>query len=284
MKNALAIKDKFEVSLNTFESKLLEYPQDFEAPVYHRFGPGVYIRELHIPAGVTGMGHKQRFSQVNNFVSGKINLMNGDGTAIEMVAPKTFVGPPGRKVVQVIEDMIWQNIYPTEETDIEKLEAMFLDKSEESLVYYASKVSLGFIKKAQEDFCYALKEFNLTEEYVQSESVRENDLMAMPYEYCSSCVRTSPINGKGYFASAPFKQGAVIAPAVLGGKRTPASRYMNHSHKPNATVDIKHNGDIYFIALSNISGCRSGDNGEEITTDYRDSMRYRQRGELCLVG
>ena len=30
----------------------------------------------------------------------------------------------------ILKDMVWQNIYATDETDVEKLEAMFLDKSQ----------------------------------------------------------------------------------------------------------------------------------------------------------
>jgi hypothetical protein len=39
----------------------------------------------------------------------------------------TFVGKPGRKVAYIIETVVFQNIYATDETDIEKLENMFVE-------------------------------------------------------------------------------------------------------------------------------------------------------------
>jgi hypothetical protein len=36
---------------------------------------------------------------------------------------------PGRKVAYIVETVVFQNIYSTPETDIEKLENMFVDNS-----------------------------------------------------------------------------------------------------------------------------------------------------------
>lgn len=284
--NLSTLPENRELALNTLESKLLTCPQDFEAPVFHRFGPGLYIRELHIPKNIIGMGHKQKLPHMNNFVSGRIRLYEGDGSFSELVAPMTFVGLPGRKTVHVLEDMVWQNIYATDETDVEILEETYLDKTEESVKFYSSRRhSDDDLKAIHEDFNKVLSEFNLTKEYVRGESEREDDLTKMPYKYCSTCVRTSEINGKGFFASASFRTGDVIAPAVLNGKRTPASRYMNHSPNPNSEAVIMPNGDIYFIAMSPISGCRSGDSGQEILTDYRESIKHRMKGgQICQDG
>jgi hypothetical protein len=54
-------------------------------------------------------------------------LESEDGEKVEVVAPMTFVGKPGRKVAYILEDVIFQNIYSTDETDIEKLESMFVE-------------------------------------------------------------------------------------------------------------------------------------------------------------
>jgi hypothetical protein len=39
----------------------------------------------------------------------------------------TFIGKPGRKVAYILETVVFQNVYATEETDIEKLENMFIE-------------------------------------------------------------------------------------------------------------------------------------------------------------
>lgn len=266
------------VNLSRIEKELLKHPQDFEAPVYHHFGPGLYIRELHVPAGVIGMGHFQKMAHMNNFVKGRVLMLNDDGSHTEMAAPMTFMGKPGRKVVYVIEDMVWQNIYPTDETDIEILEETYLQKSPESVEFYAANDLVeDVIKEIRDDFTKAIKEYGFTAEYVREQSENKDDLVDMPSGYSSTCVLNSQIEGKGFFASASFGKGDLIAPAVVGGKRTPASRYTNHSPKPNAQAKIMFNGDIVFMACRDIKGCLSGSRGEEITIDYRHAMDYRNK-------
>ena len=266
------------------ESELLNYPQDFPCPVYHHFGPGIYIRELFVPAGVVGMGHIQKLEHMNSFVKGHIKLLEGDGKFTEMIAPMTFTGKPGRKVVHVIEDMVWQNIYATNERDIEKLEETYLEKSAYSVEFYNNipPELKAKTERDKQDFVAALAEFNLTEEFVSEESLRTDNLKEMPYGWFKSCVRKSLIHGRGFFSSGFFSAGETIAPLVIDGKRTPASRYTNHSKTPNATGKVADNGDIYLIALTDIAGCMSGDNGQEITIDYRESMKHRKNMGVVL--
>jgi len=66
--------------------------------------------------------------------------------------------------------------------------------------------------------------------------------------------------------------GDLIAPARIAGMRTPAGRYTNHSNTPNSAMILTACGDINLIALRDIEGCKGGDNGEEITIDYRQAL------------
>jgi hypothetical protein len=56
-------------------------------------------------------------------------ILQDDGSKKELVAPMTFMAKPGRKVAYIVETVVFQNIYSTSETDIEKLENMFVDNS-----------------------------------------------------------------------------------------------------------------------------------------------------------
>ena len=46
--------------------------------------------------------------------------------------------------------------------------------------------------------------------------------------------------------------------------------------------EVFDNGDIYLVALKDIAGCMSGDNGQEITIDYRESMQHRKNMEVSV--
>ena len=111
------------------EERLLQEPQT-DCPVRHIFGPSLYIREMTIPANTWIVGHKHKTATLNVMVKGKIHIILGDGSYKELIAPQTFTSEPGRKVAIAVEETIWQNIWATDERDVNKLEDLFLDKTE----------------------------------------------------------------------------------------------------------------------------------------------------------
>lgn len=123
--SGLAIRDKIE----DIEAACLEEEQ-IECPLFHHFSPGIYIREVHMPKGAFVIGHKHKKEHLNYFLKGKAKIIDLDGNVEILEAPMMFVAKPGRKIFYAIEDLVWQNLFPTEETDIDKLEEMFVEKSE----------------------------------------------------------------------------------------------------------------------------------------------------------
>lgn len=123
----LVLDDKQKIEL--VEGQFLDMPQ-VECPVVHSFGPNVYMRQVTIPAGTIAIGHHQNFEHVNIFVKGKVSMRNEDGSVTTLTAPMTFIGSPGRKIGYIHEEVVWINVYSTNETEIEKLEAHYLTKSE----------------------------------------------------------------------------------------------------------------------------------------------------------
>ena len=102
---------------------------EFSENVNHYFAPGIYVRELHMPKGMVLVGHKQKTETVNIFLKGKVALIE-DGELIYREAPFTYVAPAKhRKVGYVIEDMIWLNVFSSDETDVEILEDILVEKS-----------------------------------------------------------------------------------------------------------------------------------------------------------
>jgi hypothetical protein len=110
------------------EEALLALPQ-VACPVDHIFGPGIYIRQVSMAAGLLVKGHHHKHKSLNMILAGKLALIEG-GVVREVSAPYVFTGEVGSKMAYVIEDCVFQNIFATEETDIEKLEEMFVEKTE----------------------------------------------------------------------------------------------------------------------------------------------------------
>jgi hypothetical protein len=255
------------------EGLMLEQPQ---APcnVRHIFGPGLYVRELSMPAGTFAIGHYQKTAHLNVMLKGRVTVMNGDGTTTELSAPQVFIGQPGRKVGHVTEDMVWLNIYATDETDVDTLEATYFDKSQ---TFNGRQQRIDH--EPDGDFEQMLSDLGVTAEQVAEQSRDEADLVPFPRDAYSVKVGRSEIHGRGLIATADIWPGDIICPVRIAGRRTPAGRYLNHAREPNARM-IELGDDISLLAVRPIRGCRGGEDGEEVTVDYRDAIRVNHQSRI----
>lgn len=264
------------------EKEMLDMPQA-DCPVAHHFGPGIYIREVTLPAGIFAVGHAQRFDHLNIMLTGKVAIVD-EGKVRVLEAPMIFTGKPGRKVGYVIETCVWQNVYATEETNIDALEAYYLDKSENWKAYdkEQSNIIYALNQPDRDDFEQVLKDFGFNAETVRQQSEDESDQIDMPVAFKAVAqVRDSNIEGKGLFLSWHTMSSQIIAPARISGKRTPAGRYVNHSMNPNCKYVADENGDIYLMSLRDIDGCKGGGCGEELTVDYRQALALNMELSAC---
>jgi len=249
----------------------LEIPQA-KCEISHFFGPGIYIRQAIVSAGVFAIGQIHRTSCTNVFIKGRVTVIKDDKSTVELVAPMTFVSPPGRNIGYITEDMIWQNIYATDETDIEKLEAMHLDMND--VLYLANKDKKIEVDRTDDlaDYALLLEERGMTEEQVREIVENHSDMIPMPYGMYKFTIADSAIQGRGVFAVSDISEGEIIATARINNSRTPIGRYTNHSKNPNAVPRLNGIGGIDIIANRDIQGSRGGFDGEEITLDYRQSQ------------
>jgi len=250
------------VPVEEIERRLLQEPQ-YECPVFHTFGPGIYVRELHVGAGCFLLGHEQVNDQLNVFLKGAVAVFDSSGEDTELVAPMMFTGRAGRKVGIVTEDMVWLNVFPTDATDLEELENILFNKSEiwGELMEMSDPREHGYDK--------LLEELNITREQMDDETYMEEDMMGLPYGTYKCGVHRSRIHGKGLMTTARIEKGECIGPMLLGENRTPFARYVNHSDIPNAQP-ARVGDDIYLFALADLFGNQGGLLGEEILVDYRE--------------
>lgn len=127
-----------EISIQNAEAQMLRLPQA-DCPTFHHFGPLVYIREVHMPAGALVVGHHHKRPCLNNLTKGSMRVIV-DGEVKTITAPMTFATGPGRKIAYIIEDVVFQNIFATDETDIDRLESLIIDKSAAFIEHEAAQV------------------------------------------------------------------------------------------------------------------------------------------------
>lgn len=259
--------------INHAEEVMLAQEQAY-CPVVHHFGPGIYIREVSMAAGLFAIGHRQTQEHVNIMLKGKVLMLNDDGSTKELVAPLMFTGKPGRKIGYILEDVVWQNVYATEERDVEVLESMFLDKSAVWQDLEARR--LGALRKEhvsdRDDFQRMLNESGFTAHAVQHQSENTEDQCPMPQGSWKVKTGQSPIQGTGVFLTMHAEDNEILGPARVNGLRTPLGRYVNHSASPNARMELLPNGDIQLVTSRRIYGCTGGLDGDEVTIDYRQAL------------
>jgi hypothetical protein len=268
--NRLKVTANHKEKVDAVAGAMLEHRQA-PCPVRHLFYPGLYIRELTLPTGALAIGYEHKTWHYSILLKGVVRIVK-EGKCVDLCAPLQFYAPPGRNVGYVLEEMVWLNVYPTDERDVETIEAIHLEPSPAMIAKRERMLMLPH----DMDFERMCKEIGGTPEQAREQSEREDDLIPWPLGEYKVKIGKSYIEGKGLIATANIEDGEFICPLKVGSNRTPAGRYTNHSGSPNAMAVIV-GKNLHLIALRNIEGCLGGFDGEEVTVDYRQVYALKAR-------
>ena len=98
-----------------------EILKDF--PVTHHFTPGLYIREIFMPAGsiLTSRIHKTEHPYI--ITKGKVIVRIDGQSSMELAAPHFGITKPGtRRLLFILEDTTWLTFHATQLTDVVEIE------------------------------------------------------------------------------------------------------------------------------------------------------------------
>lgn len=98
-------------------------------PLTHRFTPGMYIREIFMPAGSVVVSKIHKTTHPFVISQGVVSVYDqSKGTSETLSAPHTGITGPGtQRLLYIHEDTIWTTFHVTDETNIEKLEMELCD-------------------------------------------------------------------------------------------------------------------------------------------------------------
>jgi hypothetical protein len=101
-------------------------------PLKHSFAPGIYVREIFIPAGMILTGKIHKHEHPNFLMSGTVEVIT-EGGGIELLkGPLAMISPPGTKRgLKAHTDLVWITVHhnPTNTQDLEELEKIVIAQS-----------------------------------------------------------------------------------------------------------------------------------------------------------
>lgn len=114
-------------NIRRLQAEVGRMPQ-LQMQLKHHFAPGVYVRELVIPAGAVVVGKMHATEHISIMSKGRMVVVTEEGQKT-IEAPCTLVAPRGTKrAVYALEETVFINVHPnpTNETDLDKLEKIFI--------------------------------------------------------------------------------------------------------------------------------------------------------------
>lgn len=112
--------------IQALHDQMATMPQ-VEIPTDHTFGPGVYLRTITIPAGVTLVGKAHKTEHIFMVLRGDITLVTDEGRR-RVQGPYQVVCQPGvKRAGYAHTETVCVNVHITNETDLDRLEAELIE-------------------------------------------------------------------------------------------------------------------------------------------------------------
>lgn len=132
----LAVDPKHRANMEALETAMkADTTPNVEVEYNHYFTPGVYTREMFLPANTVWTGQIHKDSSINIITKGHVRVVTDEGT-YDIHGPHTFISGPGvKKALHVITDTIWVATYPWDgvTTDFKELAKQHLYDSYEAV-------------------------------------------------------------------------------------------------------------------------------------------------------
>lgn len=102
-------------------NNLLDLNSPVEMPVKHNHSPGVYVREIFMPAKSVVIGKVHKTRHLNIIQSGLVTIITPYRKFL-VAGPCTFESFEGEQKIGIIhEDTVWSTVHVTDKTDVDDI-------------------------------------------------------------------------------------------------------------------------------------------------------------------
>ena len=141
--------------IERIEAEIAQLPNSFigdndSCPLVHSFAPGIYVREITIPAAMLLIGKIHRHAHPNFLMKGKVSVITEQGGREDLEAPCHMISPAGTKrVVYTHTDTVWVTVHATESKDLDEIEEQVIAKD-----YDDEQLNLNQQRTLEEIVCH----------------------------------------------------------------------------------------------------------------------------------
>jgi hypothetical protein len=121
-----------QVRIDQLEQAMLSTGSVIDLPLIHRFLDGLYVREIHMPAGTLATSKIHKTEHPFVILRGRVSVyVPGEDHVEHLTGPHFGITRPGtRRVLYMHEDTVWITFHrnPTTTTDLAKIEADIIEQ------------------------------------------------------------------------------------------------------------------------------------------------------------
>jgi quercetin dioxygenase-like cupin family protein len=102
--------------------------QEMSLDIQHFFSSGVYVRQMHLPAGHFAQSHRHKFEHVSILAQGEV-LLEVDGTTTRHCAPACItIAANAVHTITAMRDTTWFCIHATNETKVANIDYQLIQE------------------------------------------------------------------------------------------------------------------------------------------------------------
>ena len=106
----------------------IEGTWDIDPKVKHNFSDGLYAKEMVLLKGYIAYSHSHKYSHLSILAKGRV-IVKTDEYNQEYTAPACInIEANTYHQIEALEDVVWFCVHATEETDINKIDKVLIEK------------------------------------------------------------------------------------------------------------------------------------------------------------
>ena len=100
---------------------------------FNHFAPGMYARQLVLPAGTAVVGKRHKKEHLYVVTRGRVAVDSGDGAVIHEAGTVIASQPGAKRAILALEDAIFMTVHRTDNTDLDDIEHELLEEDDTAL-------------------------------------------------------------------------------------------------------------------------------------------------------